>query len=194
MTTADKKQVGDTRKVIISIMAILVAVTMALMLVKSQIKPRKATATFVQVGEKVPDFKIAKFNGKESLASEHKFKVAMVSFWASWCDACMIEMPSIIKLYNSYKDKGLDVFAINIDENPETVLPRLSKEFGPSFPLYTDPNQAAADVFDLHAIPFTVIIDKNFRILFIENGERDWNSGDVRRQMEQWLSSSTLGN
>jgi hypothetical protein len=48
--------------------------------------------------------------------------------------------------------------------------------------------EAVADLFQISAIPLTLVIDKNRRILMIENGERDWNSSEVRALIEKWLA------
>ena len=50
-----------------------------------------------------------------ALVDDRKGKVVVVNFWASWCPPCMREFPAIIKVYQQYHDKGLDMFAVSLN-------------------------------------------------------------------------------
>ena len=122
--------------------------------------------------------------------SDIKAKVILVNFWATWCEACMVEMPSIVQLRNEYKDKGFEVVGVNLDENFEAVVPKATKELGITFPVFSDVEGKITDYFDVHAIPLTVILGAGRKILFIENGDRNWNDQDIHHQLEQWLETA----
>ena len=191
---------GDTEKtslikIFVPIALILVLVVGGLYVVKSQFgKPTPGGTAGpsgpaeIQPGKTLPDFEINQFQGKELKASELGSKVMLVNFWATWCEACMVEMPSIIKLRNAYAAKGFEVVAVNVDQNPNAVLPRTIQKFGFGFPVYFDKDQKLSDFFNIEAIPLTIILDKDRKILLIENGERDWNGADIRAQLERWLA------
>jgi len=145
----------------------------------------------VVVGATIPDFELQDLQGKKSKFSDlgaKGTKVIMINFWATWCEACVVEMPSIVELRRSFKDRGFEVLAVNVDENPTAVVPKAARELGIDFPVYIDPETKLAALFDVHAIPLTVIIDKTGKVLFVESGERNWNGSDIREQMERWLS------
>ncbi|MCM2277616.1 MAG: redoxin family protein [Oligoflexia bacterium] len=158
--------------------------------VKSQLKrgAPESSAAHLSEGAQLPDFTVPVFGGGKMTVSELKAKVVLVNFWASWCEACIVEMPSIIELRKSYKDRGLEVLAINVDEKPEAVVPRMTKQLGIDFPVYVDQDGALSELFDVHAIPLTVLIDANRKVLLIHNGERDWNSEEIRSKVERWIS------
>lgn len=101
----------------------------------------------------------------------------------------MVEMPSIIQLSSAYKDKGFEVLGINLDENPETVVPKAIKELGIAFSIYSDTDNKITEYFDVRAIPLSVIVNSNRKILYIENGEKNWNDQEVHHQIDQWLNS-----
>ena len=100
----------------------------------------------------------------------------------------MIEMPSIVKLRETYRAKGFEVVAINLDEKPTAALPQTMKKLGIDFTVYLDHDQKLADLFRVEAIPLTVILDKDRKVLMIENGEKDWDGAEFRAQLEKWLS------
>ncbi len=203
MTT--QPEAGGRRTVIktlIPLVVLLALVIGALTLVKSQL-PDKTQNTEApnagdngefKVGAVTPDFVLHKFGTKADESgiklSELKGKVYLVNFWASWCTACMIEMPSIVQLQKSFGSKGLEIVAVNVDEKPEAVLPKTLKEMKIEFPVYVDRETKLSELFDVHAIPLTVILDSQRKVLMIHNGELDWNSAEIRGKMEQWLANS----
>lgn len=139
-------------------------------------------------GQVLPDFTLMQITGSSTKFSELRKRVVMVNFWATWCDSCMVEMPSIVALRNDYKDKGFEVAAVNLDEDPSTAVPRTVESLKISFPVFMDPDGELAKQFDVEAIPATFLLDANRRVLFMERGDRDWNSPSFRKQLEQWLS------
>ena len=145
----------------------------------------------LKLGVKIPDFPLQNYkSGTNQLASTLTVdkKVVMVNFWATWCEPCTTEMPTIVKLREAYASKGFEVLAVNVDESPGEALGSAIQKFKMEFPVYVDPEQKAADVFDVHAIPLTVILDRNRQVLMIETGERDWNGSDFRQQLDGWLA------
>ena len=187
MTTAEPNTRFRVWKVILPVLAVLALVLAGLQMLKSSLPTRTVTAE-MQVGSKVPDFILQQFQGGKVGSADLKGKVILVNFWATWCEACMVEMPSLIKLRNSYKERGFEMVSINVDENPESVIPATLKQLGIDFPIYTDAGGKLAELFDVHAIPLTVIIDKDHKVLLIESGERDWNGSDIREQVDRWLT------
>lgn len=71
----------------------------------------------VEIGQKAPDFKAKNPDGNEvSLMQNLGSKVTVVDFWASWCRPCRIENPNMVALYNDFKDKGLSMIGVSLDQ------------------------------------------------------------------------------
>lgn len=182
---------SNRKKVFIPIVVILVVIVGALMAIKASVQ--KETRQALQPielaeGAELPNFTLYKLDGTKTQVNDMPHKVMMINFWATWCEACMEEMPSLVALREQYASKGFEILAINVDENPNQVVPNTVNKLGIKFPIFTDKNNALAELFDVHAIPLTVIIDKDRKILLIEPGGRDWGSEDIRQMMNKWLS------
>ena len=143
----------------------------------------------LQEGAMVPDVLLKRFGGGETQLSAIPAKVVMVNFWATWCDGCVSELPSIIELRRNYATRGFEVLAINVDEEPEAVLPGFLKRLKIDFPVYLDSDGSLSQTFDVHGIPLTLLVAVESRkILMVQGGERDWNTEEMRNRLEHWLS------
>lgn len=137
----------------------------------------------------VADFTLRDIDGQSHSLSEHLGKsVIVISFWASWCEPCKRELVKLDELYKLYKDKGLVVLAIAMDE-PETqgeVRPFV-KQRGLTFPVLLDSeSQVAARLNPRRSAPYNLIIGKDQRIVWTHEG---YVPGD-----EQALAAAVLEN
>lgn len=91
--------------------------------------------------------------------SDFKGKVVFVDFWASWCGPCKQSLPEFNKVYHQYKDKGFEIIAINLDENPEDAKAFLSKH-PVDYTIAADSSGSIAEKFGIEAMPSSVLIDQ----------------------------------
>jgi thiol-disulfide isomerase/thioredoxin len=80
------------------------------------------------------DFVLKDQNNLPVKLAEYKGKVVLVNFWATWCGPCKMEIPDMVKLYSQYKDKGLVVVGISIDDSPEQ-LQAFMREYHMNYPV-----------------------------------------------------------
>lgn len=120
---------------------------------------------------------------------DFKGKILFINFWATWCEACMTEIPSIQALKKRFEHRGLEVILLNVDENPEKVLAPVLKMLKIDFPVFHDKTREWSQQLQVRGIPFTVIV-KDGKVLFFETGDRDWDSKSVREQFEVWLKAA----
>jgi thiol-disulfide isomerase/thioredoxin len=133
------------------------------------------------------DFSLEGLNVKRVQLSALKGNVIFLNFWATWCDPCKDEMPSMETLYQRYKEKDFILLAISVDEkNPEPAR-RFIQNRRYRFPVLLDPAGKTLDLFEIHSIPATVIIDKRGRMIGRAIGPRDWSQPEVFSLIDEML-------
>lgn len=96
-----------------------------------------------------------------------KHKVVLIDFWASWCGPCIKEMPYVVEAYNQYKDKGFEIVGISMDEEQGRWLGAVDR-LGMTWPQMSDLKgwkSAAAKLYGIDSIPFTLLLDKDGKII-----------------------------
>ena len=114
-------------------------------------------------GQAAPDFKLKDMDGKEVALSGLKGKVVVLDMWATWCPPCRASLPHLDKLYQSVKDNGVNIYAVNLQEDKEDVA-QFVKNTKLTVPVLLDTDGAVAQKYKASAIPETVIIGKDGKI------------------------------
>ncbi|MGQ9845040.1 MAG: TlpA family protein disulfide reductase [Caldisericia bacterium] len=110
------------------------------------------------------DFTLQTLDGGVIQLSSFKGKVVLLDFWAEWCGPCKIAAPTIISLYKNYKDKGLRVFGVNLDDKKdiEKIISYVKNENVP-YPTLLEGFPVAIK-YGVTGIPKFVLIDKDGKI------------------------------
>ena len=108
----------------------------------------------------------------------------LVHFWATWCEPCMEEMPSLRALEKHYRNRGLVLLAINIQETPFEELQ--DKLVGIQVPenLIFNVKRSQIASYQIEGIPFSVLLDKNGKPRQTFEGPRNWNSQEILSQID----------
>lgn len=85
-------------------------------------------------GKATFDFVLKDQNNQPVKLADYKGKVVIVNFWATWCGPCKVEIPDFVKLYAEYKDKGLVIVGISVDDSPEQ-LQAFMREYNMNYPV-----------------------------------------------------------
>ncbi len=189
--TSEPRQDSKKRTILgifIPVAIILAVAWGVLALLKSNLAPHDKATLDVKVGAVLPDLTFHRTDGSMFRLSEARAKVTLVNFWATWCEACMEEMPSLVKLHDTYQQKGVEILGVNLDENPARAIATTSQEFGIRFANFIDKDEALGNAFDVHAIPLTITIDSSRRILEVKSGDRNWVAPEYLKKLEAWLA------
>jgi cytochrome c biogenesis protein CcmG, thiol:disulfide interchange protein DsbE len=133
------------------------------------------------------EFQVATPDNTQLKLADFKGKVVFLNFWATWCKPCEEEMPSMERLYQRFKDKGLVVLAISEDSAGAGVVGAYVKKHNLSFPVGLDPKMSVAGLYGVWAIPSTVIIDKKGQRALVANGPRPWDGPDSQALFQSLL-------
>lgn len=106
-------------------------------------------------------------------------QVVLLNFWASWCEPCRAEMPSLELLAERHAGDRLQVLAVNFRET-DGALRRFLAHTPLSLPILRDTDGAAARAFGVRIFPSTVVIGRNGRAAFRVIGECDWTGTEAR--------------
>ena len=139
----------------------------------------------VQVGSESPDFSATDLQGRQvTLSGFRDHKVVVVDFWATWCAPCVQAMPKLQELHQKFKGQGVEVLAVNLGENTDTVR-RFVELKKYTFRVVPDRKRIIGNRFGVSAIPALVVIDADGRIEWIRVGYNPDRADELRRVVER---------
>ncbi|RFZ85229.1 TlpA family protein disulfide reductase [Mucilaginibacter terrenus] len=122
----------------------------------------------IQTGT-LPDFRLRTVKGNEFRLSSLKGRYILLDFWASWCMPCIASLPKVDSIYQRYQKENFAIVSISIDQKPSAWLKEQSKhKFYWNNTLATD--TAIIKYYHVDAVPHTVLIDPEGKILLTEEG------------------------
>jgi len=147
-----------------------------------------ASAAALDVGQAAPDFKLEGVDEAITL-SGLRGHLVYVDFWASWCVPCRQSFPWMNTLQGKFRDKGLRVVAINLDETVDA-----SKEFltrwPPNFKIAFDPTGITPRAFGLLGMPTSFLIGRDGKVIFRHLGFRNSDRAELEARIATALAAS----
>ncbi len=125
---------------------------------------------------KAPGIFLKTLDGQNHTLEQFAGKVVLVNFWATWCLPCVREMPSMERLYRSYKGRGLEILAISLDQGNEQEVRDFVKKLELTFPIVLDPGHEAKALYKVLGLPTTYLIDRRGRVVGYGMGPREWDA------------------
>ncbi len=133
------------------------------------------------------DFTLKDLEGINRSLSSYKGKFVFLNFWATWCGPCRKEMPSMQRLYDTYKDSGLEIIAVNLQES-NNIVKSFIDELNLDFTVLLDKTGEVGAIYGAANIPTTYLIDRDGNIFAQVVGSRDWNSEEMSSIFEYFLN------
>ncbi|HLO81041.1 MAG TPA: TlpA disulfide reductase family protein [Chitinophagaceae bacterium] len=113
-------------------------------------------------GKPLPDISLPNPMGTEVPVSSLKGKVVLVDFWASWCKPCRNNNPKLVGVYEKFKEKGFEIYAVSIDENKGAWVSAVAEDkmFWTNVVDTKGWRSTVLSTFNVQAIPSNLLIDK----------------------------------
>jgi len=137
----------------------------------------------VEEGSQAPNFTLPLMNGGEVSLDDYKGKVVLLNIWATWCNPCREEMPSMESLYQSMKGKPFEILAASIDTRGSTDVEPFVKKLGLTFPVLLDSDKKVNNMYQATGVPESFIIDKNGIVRQHILGPVNWSSSQAAENM-----------
>jgi thiol-disulfide isomerase/thioredoxin len=125
-----------------------------------------------------PALSVPLATGGWSTLAKLRGRVVLVNFWASWCPACLLELPSMSRLATRMRGRPLVVLAVNAGEPPGWVKGFVSRT-QPAFAVGLDPAARAMHAWGAMVMPTSYLIDKAGRIRYTVVGPMAWDSPEM---------------
>lgn len=143
-------------------------------------------------GEPAPDFSLPDVDGKRYRLSELRGRVVLVNFWATWCPPCRREMPSLQRLWEQLKDRGVTILAIDVGEDEDTIF-GFSFATGTTldFPILLDRESKVIEQWPVRALPTSFVVDRAGKLRYRAVGGREWDDPALVEQLQSLLNESS---
>jgi len=137
-------------------------------------------------GAGTPSLALKGLDGRPHSLADYQDKVVLVNFWATWCEPCRDEMPSMQKLEARLAGQPFATLAVNLGESPPRVR-EFAERLGLGFPVLLDPNQDASREWRVRVLPSSFLVGPNGRVRYTVVGEMDWASESAVRTVRALL-------
>jgi thiol-disulfide isomerase/thioredoxin len=132
------------------------------------------TGTYSQA----PEFSLKDLNGKTVKSSKFKGKIIILNFWATWCPPCVAEIPFLNEISKKYKNQ-VEVVGVSLDQGNVNLKAFVSSHKIP-YTILKGSDKVVADFGPVNAIPVTIIIDQDYRIIDKSTGYHTFDQFEAK--------------
>ena len=133
-------------------------------------------------GGAAPDFTLKSLAGDNVKLSELRGQVVLINFWASWCGPCRQEMPRLDDLYQQYGELGFTLLGVNVEQDSAEAQ-RMLHDTPVTFPILFDSKNEVSKLYDVVAMPSTVIVDRDGNVRFVHKGYQPGYEDEYQTQI-----------
>jgi len=130
----------------------------------SRVDPSQASAAEISAPHKgflAPDFSLSTNEGETITLSDLRGKPVLINLWTSWCPPCKAEMPALERVYQDYKDDGLEILAVNsTSQDNATDANAFVQDLGLTFTILFDNDGSVSKQYRLQALPTSIFINR----------------------------------
>ena len=123
-------------------------------------------------GKPAPEVKFKDLDGNDVTLAQYKGTVVLVDFWATWCPPCRMAIPGLNELHRKYKDRGVSIVGISVDENPKALV-GFDRETHIEYVSLLTSEKAEKAFGSIVGLPSTFVLDRQGKVYKSYVGEVD---------------------
>jgi peroxiredoxin len=144
-------------------------------------------------GHRTPELRLPTLGGAVVSLEEHRDRLVLVNFWATWCQPCTAEMPTLEALWREHRGR-LVVLGVSVDRGaPRLLLDPYVSRLGLTFPILLDADQHASGAWRVSSLPATFVVRPGGEAVGLAFGAREWSSAEMRDLLERFLPANSVG-
>ncbi len=137
------------------------------------------------------DFEVTLTNGESFRLSDQEGKVVIMNIWATWCSPCHDEIPDFVDLYSEYRNEGLTILGVSIDEQGRSVVIPFMERYNVNFPIVIDDGTVMDKYGPTMGVPTSYIIDKAGNLRYFAVGPL--TKKELKPKIERLLAENPSG-
>lgn len=123
-----------------------------------------------EVGSFMPEYATTTLDGQSIDLAASRGSVVFLNVWATWCTPCRAEIPELKKLHAKYRDRGVKLVGISIEESSVDDVKSFVKEQKIDYPIAYDAEDKIANLLQTNVLPTSIVIDKTGKIVWKQIG------------------------
>lgn len=155
----------------------------------------EAVETASLEGRQAPGFNLSNLQGEPVNLADYRGKIVFLNFWATWCEPCKEEMPSMQRLYAKMQGRPFEILAISLDVDPLQAVPIFLEQthFKIDFPILQDTEQLASkNLYKTTGVPESFIIGADGKVLKHVIGSYEWDSEPIVEYFEKLFQDASV--
>jgi peroxiredoxin len=141
-------------------------------------------------GGATPALELAEPGGQVHRLADYRGTTVLVNFWATWCEPCRAEMPSMERLRREMQGRPFAILAVNVAEGPR-IASGFAEKLSLGFTILLDRESRVARAWGARALPASYLIGPDGAIRYSYLGDLDWSSEEVRRHINGLMAKDT---
>ena len=142
------------------------------------------------VGDPAPSFIAVRLpGGRPASLADYRGQVILLNVWATWCQPCRVEMPSMERLWQKFQGTDFRVVAVSIDQDDSTVVNAFVQELGLTFDILHNQPGDIQRIYQTTGVPESFVIDRQGMIVKKVIGAAEWdapvNETLIRRLLDE---------
>jgi cytochrome c biogenesis protein CcmG/thiol:disulfide interchange protein DsbE len=148
---------------------------------------QQASGVGIEPGQTPPAFVLPDLSGNDVSLDDFEGKVVILDLWATWCPPCTKEIPFLVSLYEEYKDQGLAVIGVGLDQGGASVMAPFVEANNVTYTILVGDRTISRD-YKVSSIPMTLTIGRDGRVAAKDVGFASSMEGAMRARVEELLA------